>query len=230
MFLNDAFDREIDARERPDRPIPSGQVSALSVFNAGFALLAGGVLLVALVALPSGAGWSPILCAIALASLIIFYDAYHKQNPWSPVVMGLCRVGVYATAAFVVARDVDAAVLWGLVALLSYLIGLTYIARQENLARVTNLWPLGFLLIPFWIGFPHNLFAVPFFLGWMAATQHALTLLARRSIRDAVTLLIAGISLLDATLAANQRCHALALAAVAAFALTRRLQRLVPGT
>ena len=26
MYLNDAFDRHIDARERPQRPIPSGQV------------------------------------------------------------------------------------------------------------------------------------------------------------------------------------------------------------
>src|SRR5262249_31030499 len=28
MFLNDAFDRGIDARERPERPIPSGRISA----------------------------------------------------------------------------------------------------------------------------------------------------------------------------------------------------------
>ena len=26
MFLNDAFDREVDTRERPERPIPSGTV------------------------------------------------------------------------------------------------------------------------------------------------------------------------------------------------------------
>ena len=28
MFLNDAFDRTIDALQRPERPIPSGQVTA----------------------------------------------------------------------------------------------------------------------------------------------------------------------------------------------------------
>ena len=28
MFLNDAFDRTFDARHRPERPIPSGQVRA----------------------------------------------------------------------------------------------------------------------------------------------------------------------------------------------------------
>jgi len=32
MFLNDAFDHEFDARVRPERPIPSGLVSAGVVF------------------------------------------------------------------------------------------------------------------------------------------------------------------------------------------------------
>lgn len=230
MFLNDAFDREIDARERPERPIPSGEVKASTVFDAGFALLLGGVALTAVTALGAGAGWRPILCAIALASLIILYDAYHKQNPLSPVVMGLCRVGVYATAAFVVARDVDPALIGGVIALLGYLIGLTYIARQENLAQVGNLWPLAVLAVPFWLAFPHDLFGAVIYLMWLGTTRHALTWLVQRRIRDAVSLLIAGISLLDATFAANQGCTGLAVIALGAFALTRRLQRVVAGT
>ena len=44
MYLNDAFDRESDRRERPERPIPSGRVTARSVFAIGFGLLAAGVL------------------------------------------------------------------------------------------------------------------------------------------------------------------------------------------
>jgi hypothetical protein len=230
MFLNDAFDREIDARERPERPIPSGEVKASAVFDAGFALLLGGIALTAAVALSSGAGWRPILCAIALATLIILYDAYHKQNPLSPIVMGLCRVGVYATAAFVVTRDVDPALVGGLVALLGYLIGLTYIARQENLAAVGNLWPLAVLAVPFWLGFPQDLFAAVVYAVWIGATRRALMLLVRRRIRDAVSLLIAGISLLDATFAANQGCTGLAVIALVAFAATRRLQRDIAGT
>jgi 4-hydroxybenzoate polyprenyltransferase len=42
MFLNDAFDSEFDAKARPDRPIPSGRVSAREVFGYGFALLGAG--------------------------------------------------------------------------------------------------------------------------------------------------------------------------------------------
>lgn len=47
MFLNDAFDAESDARERPERPIPSGEISAGSVLGAGFAMLAAGVAMLA---------------------------------------------------------------------------------------------------------------------------------------------------------------------------------------
>src|SRR5689334_22435492 len=45
MYLNDAFDREYDARERPERPIPAGEVSAAAVFGSGFGMLALGVAL-----------------------------------------------------------------------------------------------------------------------------------------------------------------------------------------
>ncbi|HZB39295.1 MAG TPA: UbiA family prenyltransferase, partial [Beijerinckiaceae bacterium] len=66
MYLNDAFDREIDARERPKRPIPSGEVSAGLVFGAGFAMLAAGVALMAL------HGLLPGLAGLALAAAIVF--------------------------------------------------------------------------------------------------------------------------------------------------------------
>ena len=39
----------------------------------------------------------------ALAGLIVLYDAHHKGTPLSPLIMGLCRVFVYLTAAFAVA-------------------------------------------------------------------------------------------------------------------------------
>ncbi len=39
MFLNDAFDRQTDLRERRERPIPAGEVSAGAVFTAGFGML-----------------------------------------------------------------------------------------------------------------------------------------------------------------------------------------------
>ena len=45
MYLNDYFDREIDARERPGRPINAGEITAGAVSLIGFGLLALGILL-----------------------------------------------------------------------------------------------------------------------------------------------------------------------------------------
>jgi len=39
MYLNDYFDRAIDADERPGRPIPAGDISAALVAAIGFGLL-----------------------------------------------------------------------------------------------------------------------------------------------------------------------------------------------
>jgi UbiA prenyltransferase family protein len=229
-FLNEAFDRELDARERPARPIPSGQAGAAAVFDAGFALLIGGIAVIAVVALASGTGWRPVLCAIALGSLIVFYDAYHNDNPAGPIVLGLCRVGVYATAAFAATREVDPVLVRGMIALLGYLIGVAYLARQDSLDRAGNLWPLAVLALPAWLAFPNNPVAWVCYGCLIVTTRSALLLLGRRKTRDAVSLLIAGIALLDATLAANQGYPILAINAIIAFAITRWLQRSVPDT
>ena len=81
MYLNDAFDREFDARTRPDRPIPAGLVRPATVFAAGFGLLALGVLLLT----PAGA--APALAGLVLAATIVFYDLHHRGNPFRPLVM-----------------------------------------------------------------------------------------------------------------------------------------------
>ena len=230
MFLNDAFDREIDARERPERPIPSGQIGAAAVFDAGFVLLFAGIALTTAIAVATGAGWRPILCSVALASLIVIYDAYHKGNPLSAVVMGLCRVGVYATAGFVVAREVDTALVHGIFALLAYLIGLTHIARAENLLRMDSAWPLAVLGVPFWIAWPSGGLAAAIYVLFALSTLRALALVSMRRIKHAVGALIAGIALLDACMAANAGCPRLALTAIAAWVATLVFQRVVPGT
>ena len=45
MVLNDFFDAEIDAQQRPNRPIPSGRIKLRTVWGFGFSLLLSGVAL-----------------------------------------------------------------------------------------------------------------------------------------------------------------------------------------
>src|SRR5262245_34732641 len=76
MYLNDAFDRDIDALERPTRPIPAGLIAANTVFAAGFGLLLAGISVAVLAAVMRGPElvWRPVLASLALAAAILFYD------------------------------------------------------------------------------------------------------------------------------------------------------------
>lgn len=238
MYLNDAFDREFDARTRADRPIPAGLVSASTVFAAGFGMLGAGVVLLAFAgfAFPGGTGWRPLASGAALAAAIVFYNAYHKNNPLSPVLMGLCRVLVYVSAATAIVAVPDTNLLLAALVLLSYLIGLTYTAKREHLNELGSLWPLAALAVP--VGFGVTLavktpLVWPFLLLFAGWILYALWLLRRRARGDvprAVVSLIAGISLLDAMILCAAGSPVLAVVAVAAFALTLALQRVVSGT
>ena len=230
MFLNDAFDAAIDARERPERPIPAGLVTRAEVFGWGFGQMAVGVLLLA----PVGA--ASALAGLTLAVAITYYNWNHKANPLSPVVMGLCRVLIYVGAGLAYTLSLPAALWAGAALLLCYLIGLTYVAKQENLERVASLWPLAFLAAPVAFGAWRALQAPLVAAFWLAFTGWmlwALWFLRRRRKGDiprAVVSLIAGISLLDALLIAAHGFPGLALLALAGFGVTLFLQRYVAGT
>jgi 4-hydroxybenzoate polyprenyltransferase len=238
MYLNDAFDRNIDSRERPERPIPSGRVSTTSVFAIGaLLLLAGeGVLAIMSYGLEGGQGWPPLVAGVALAAAIIYYDMSHKANPVSPVIMGLCRALVYVTAALAVTSGFSSPLFWGSGLMLAYLIGLTYAAKQENLAEVKNVWPLIFLALPFVYAVPAALGSLTtalILVGFLAWVIYALVHLVWRSRINfplAVGSLLAGISFLDALLISGQGEVLIGLLAVGGVVLTRLAQRYIPGT
>lgn len=240
MFLNDAFDADIDAKERPERPIPTGVVTAREVFSAGFAMMGIGVLLLLGVgyghAFAPGTGIWPALAGLGLAGAITLYNANHKNNPFSPFVMGVCRVLIYIGAALCITSALPASIAVATILVLCYLIGLTYIAKQENLGKVENLWPLLFLAVPVIyglyqsVGNPGIVLYCLLFAAWVG---FALWLLRRRAAGDiprAVVSLIAGISLLDAILIAGTGAQSLALLALAGFGFTLLLQRFISGT
>jgi 4-hydroxybenzoate polyprenyltransferase len=135
MFLNDAFDRGYDARFRPSRPIPSGRVRASSVFLAGFCAVAAGFALLITAQTLGGAARGPQAPAfgLALATLVIVYDWKHKANPVAPVMLGLCRGLVYLSAAAASSGSaLTMPVLFGAVLLVSYVTGVSLLARRES--------------------------------------------------------------------------------------------------
>ncbi len=238
MFLNDAFDQEFDRKYRPERPIPAGEISGRRVYAIGFALMASGLTALFLAALLTGhGGIEVVVWGIGLAALIVYYDFRHKRDPASPVIMALCRVAVYFCAASVAGGTaLSSAVLGGAGVLMAYMIGLTYVAKQETLAEIRNMWPLLFLSAPFIYTAsmlpPLDLRSVqfPLFFGWVL---WALSHLVRhpKHIPRAVVSLIAGISLLDGLLMASAGGAVdWSWFGLAGFLLTLFFQRYVPGT
>jgi 4-hydroxybenzoate polyprenyltransferase len=238
MFLNDAFDREFDRRDRSHRPIPAGEAPAKAVFTYGFALLAAGFVILAVTACVTtgSTGWRAVAAGALLGGVIILYDAWHKANPVGPILMGLCRFLVYIVAGLAVAGTIPSRLLLAAIVCLCYLIGLTYIAKQEGFRRIGNLWPLLFLAVPFAYGAPYAVqggAALALYVLLLAAVGVALLLIFALNSPDiphAVMLLIAGICVLDGLFMAAHDQTLLAVASVAAFPLTLGLQRFVPGT
>lgn len=247
MYLNDAFDAEIDALERSERPIPSGQIKRSTVFVAGFAMLAVGVVILLLLgrAYDGFSRWVPAASGLMLCVAIVLYNAHHKNNPFSPALMGACRMLVYITAGVAVAQQVVASVWVGALLLFCYLMGLTYVAKQENLGQVKNLWPLVFLAAPLLYVLYRTFDVDPsgaggidvtvlilwvVLLGWIV---YAINLVVSRkpgSIPRAVVSLIAGISLVDALMIVLAGAPVVAALAVLGFGLTLAFQRYIPGT
>lgn len=232
MYLNDFFDRAIDARERPGRPIDAGEIRASTVSWIGFGLLAVGILLMIQFG-PVAMIWGALL-----AGVIVLYDVWHKGNALSPVIMGLCRALVYVGTCAAVAGGISCATIVGAVALASHVAGITFAAKQESLDRVGNLWPLALLAVPLLVTLPalfSGWIVIAVFLLLLVADAAAIRLLAKRpvpgSVPLAVSRLIAAICLVDA-LAITLAGGSFMLVAICAlgYPLTRLLQKSIPGT
>ena len=88
VVFNDVCDAELDAVERPERPLPSGKVSLKNATLLGTVLLFIGILSAGMVST-----CSEILAMIIAASVLI-YDKWGKHQTFlGPVNMGMCRGG-----------------------------------------------------------------------------------------------------------------------------------------
>lgn len=106
--MNDYFDREVDAINEPDRPIPSGKISKQASWIITFALIMTGFLV----------AWSihPYVMAIAFVGVLMSH-AYSgppiraKRNGWfGNLIVGLAYEGVaWLTGSFAITQGVPSA-------------------------------------------------------------------------------------------------------------------------
>ncbi|MEC3880476.1 UbiA-like protein EboC [Parapedobacter sp. 10938] len=86
VVFNDVFDADLDARERPERPIPSGKVSVGGATKLAMALFLIGVVAAGVV------GVVAAMVALSIVVMCLLYDKWAKHHAIAgPLVMGLCR-------------------------------------------------------------------------------------------------------------------------------------------
>ncbi len=125
VVFNDVFDAELDAIERPERPIPSGIVSKRA------AVLWGSVLL--LIGVAASFMVNPIagLLAIGIAVASLVYDRYGKHHSWlGPLNMGLCR-GLNLLLGVSIIPEQLLPYLWVGLVPVAYIAAITMISRGE---------------------------------------------------------------------------------------------------
>ena len=149
MVLNDYWDRHIDAKERPQRPIPSGRVSLNAARNLVMWLIFGAVIFPLIHAIasflsstspetqqPSWAGLSPLASVLILLFLIVAYNRIHSGNRSAIFLMALCRVFAIVTAGVIYA-PIPNTVYWWLfivgpaVSVGVYTLAISIVARRE---------------------------------------------------------------------------------------------------
>ena len=224
MFLNDYCDRHRDRLERPERPIPRGDVSPAEALGWTAVMFTVGL---GLLALTGTFWWGAVLVA-----LIVLYDVWHKTNPLSPLLMAGTRVCIYLiTGAALQVAFADAA-LWGGM-LGCYVVGLTQLAKLESRGALTW-WPLALLYVPavtavvlhpgLWTGTAAALFTF-----WVTVNVRK-SLKGKQHLGQVVGNLIAGMCLLDAMVAAQAGRPEIFLLCLVLFPLTCFWQRYVQGT
>jgi hypothetical protein len=86
MAANDWADRDLDAKERPERPIPSGRVAPRTAFGVAVALSAAGLTLAGL-----AGGRRALAVAVPLTGAVWWYDTRLKGTTAGPAAMAACR-------------------------------------------------------------------------------------------------------------------------------------------
>ncbi|MGD1897107.1 MAG: UbiA-like protein EboC [Phormidesmis sp.] len=159
VVFNDVFDAELDAKERPERPIPSGRSSKQEAIVLGSALLIVGIVAAANVSTLSAA----LATFIAVAALS--YDAIAKHNPFiGPLNMGLCRgsnllLGVSAVPIMVQSH-------WFLALIpVVYIAAITTISRGEVHGGSRSIGLLAVLMLSLVIGGLFGLALLPTYSG-----------------------------------------------------------------
>lgn len=238
-LLNDWHDRDWDALHRPERALPKNIFKPSSYLSSA---------IVFCLAALACATTNPRLLAIAaiILGLILIYTKSHKSTALAIIPMGLCRALLPALGYFACSQQpITASLIAIAAALLIHTCGLSLVARGESKTdrRPSEIFLYAYpLIVTITCLASHASNPSEWLNLWPAALPYLLwTLLAlillRKSAFTGVSMLLAGIPLVDLTflipfaMGPSPSMPWLALCAPPlAFILGKSLQKIVPAT
>jgi 4-hydroxybenzoate polyprenyltransferase len=140
IVLNDYFDIEIDKKERPTRPLPSGNVSKRkALIIAISSTIAANVISLAI-------SWMSFVFTLILTAIIIAYDSHLKHKTITgPITMSLARfvnVILGASPAFpmlLLSKESITMLLFIATTLFIYILSISILSKKEVSGKVTRL-------------------------------------------------------------------------------------------
>ncbi len=142
VVFNDVCDAQLDAVERPERPIPSGVIAKTSAVYFGALLFTIGIVLATVTGILSG------LLAVLIAVSCVIYDRWAKPHPFfGPLNMGICR-GLNLLLGMSILSLTQVALYWLAVVPVLYIAAVTLISRGEvHGGKRSSIWTALFLYI-----------------------------------------------------------------------------------
>lgn len=128
IVFNDYFDLEIDRKERPGRPLPSGRISRQSALALAITTLMAANVVALLVSVTSA------MISAALTVVIIVYDYRAKRGIAGPAMMGLARflnVFLGASPALLLTTELPWTTVFAAGVMFTYVYAITILSRKE---------------------------------------------------------------------------------------------------
>lgn len=238
-LLNDWHDRDWDALHRPERALPKNIFKRSSYLTLAIACCLAGLACAAI---------NPRSLAIAgiIFGLILLYTKFHKSSAWAIFPIGLCRALLPMLGYFACSdQTATPSLILISTALLIHTCGLSLVARSEskNEQQTNRLFLFAYpLVVATTCLAAHINISSDWIRLWPAALPYLLwtslaLILMRRSAFTGVSMLLAGIPLVDLTFliplamrpSPSQPWFALCAPPVA-FILGKSLQKIVPAT
>ena len=177
IVFNDIFDINIDRSERPERPLPNGQISLKNAQIFGITLFILGILFSLLVQFESG------IIAFLTSLMALIYDRYTKDYlVVGSLNMGLCRGLNLMLGMSILPRIVYSNLIWICIIPIIFIAAITLISKGEVLgnnksailiALILDIMVIGFLLGIVILGWLDIWMAGPFILFWIGMNVKA---------------------------------------------------------